>query len=88
MIRRCEDPASSDWEHYGARGIGVYGAWHDLATFVAYLDAELGPCPAGFTMDRIDNERGYEPGNLRWASLSEQNKNRRQFDRRRKSEAA
>lgn len=45
------------------------------ASFDAFL-ADMGECPVGHTLDRIDNQRGYEPGNCRWATMADQNANR------------
>jgi hypothetical protein len=77
VMRRCEDPSSPDWEHYGGRGITLWGPWHDLVRFCDDLDELLGECPPGMSLDRADNERGYEPDNVRWADASTQNRNRR-----------
>ncbi len=79
MVRRCENPRHPQYRDYGGRGITVFPAWHDPAVYVRYVEQVLGPRPApGYTIDRIDNDRGYEPGNLRWATRSEQNANQRQ----------
>lgn len=63
---------------YGGRGITVCAEWQTPANFYAYLD-ELGPCPPNYSLDRIDNNGNYEPGNIRWASQSEQNSNRNPY---------
>jgi len=76
MIHRCENPTDSRYKSYGARGITVCERWHDIRLFVQDIEL-LGPRPKGYSMDRIDNDGNYEPGNIRWASASEQNKNRR-----------
>lgn len=75
MIARCENPRDSSFVYYGARGIRVCEEWrHDFAAFLAHI----GPRPSDkHSVDRIDNERGYEPGNVRWATLTEQARNRR-----------
>lgn len=78
MIRRCHNPVDPHYVNYGARGIRVFDAWHNPATFIAYVDAELGPEPAKHTIDRIDNDGDYRPGNIRWADRSTQNANQRQ----------
>lgn len=72
MLRRCERPENHNYHRYGGRGIKVCPQWHDLATFVREVEAEIGPRPKGFTLDRIENDGNYEPGNIRWATHSEQ----------------
>lgn len=76
MISRCEDTADPAWPRYGGRGITVCPEWHDVARFIADILAEIGPRPDGLTLNRIDNERGYERGNVEWASRAEQSRNR------------
>jgi hypothetical protein len=85
MIARCENPADPAWPDYGGRGITVCPAWHDPARFIADVEAEIGPRPPGrtpggrpcWTLDRVDNDGGYRPGNIRWATYAGQNRNRR-----------
>jgi len=78
IIRRCTNPQSRSYRNYGARGIGVHSAWcADPTQFIVYVVTTLGPRPQGRTLDRIDNDGNYEPGNLRWATASEQNQNKR-----------
>ena len=77
MIDRCENPKHKNFRDYGGRGIQVSPAWHDAAIFLAWIDANLGPRPDGATLDRIDNDAGYEPGNVKWSTGAEQARNRR-----------
>jgi hypothetical protein len=71
-------PTHHDFAYYGGRGITMHEPWiKDFTAFAAYLDANLGPRPEGTTLDRINNEGNYEPGNLRWATRSQQALNRR-----------
>lgn len=77
MLLRCENPADKSWPDYGGRGITVWGDWHDPRKFVAWIEANLGTRPPGMTLDRIDNDGGYEPGNVRWATAFQQRHNRR-----------
>lgn len=72
MMDRCH---WSPIEAYGLRGIVVCKAWHDPLAFYDYLENTLGPCPEGYSLDRIDNDGNYEPGNVRWATWSQQNSN-------------
>jgi hypothetical protein len=77
ILSRCEKPADKSWADYGGRGIQVFDEWHDVAVFIAWVDANLGPRPEGHSIDRIDNDGSYEPGNVRWATALTQRRNRR-----------
>lgn len=77
MMDRCYKPGRRQFKNYGGRGIVVCNEWHHMAAFLDYLDAVLGPCPPGHSLDRIDNNGNYEPGNVRWADTSTQLSNRR-----------
>jgi hypothetical protein len=78
MKQRCHNPNNPAFDRYGGRGIIVCDEWRN--SFEVFL-ADMGPRPSpGHSIDRIDNDRGYEPGNVRWATGSEQMKNRRPFD--------
>jgi len=80
MISRCHRPTNKDYKHYGGRGIYVCQAWRDSYTaFLAHIGRK--PTPK-HTVERIDNDRGYEPGNVRWATMKEQHQNKRPSLRR------
>lgn len=72
MMQRCNDPNADNFKHYGGKGISVCERWRDFAAFLA----DMGECKNDETLDRIDNAKGYEPGNCRWATMAEQNRNR------------
>lgn len=75
---RCEDRDHRDWPDYGGRGIRVHPPWAaDFHEFVDQVARLPGAGRRGRSLDRIDNARGYEPGNLRWATLEQQSCNRR-----------
>jgi hypothetical protein len=74
MRRRCLNPRDKDFPKWGGRGIAVYLEW--VRSFGAFL-AYMGPRPAGTSIDRIDPDKGYEPGNVRWATSHVQARNRK-----------
>lgn len=73
MRSRCSNPRRKDYKDYGGRGISVCDRWNDFALFLC----DMGPRPEGFTLDRIDVEGNYEPGNCRWALPKTQANNKR-----------
>lgn len=74
---RCLSPRNPKYARYGGRGICLYPAWaSDFDAFETWINENLGPKPEGHSLDRIDNDGNYEPGNLRWASPSIQGLNR------------
>ena len=71
---RCFTKSTSNYRHYGGRGITMSARWRD--DFPAFL-ADMGPCPAGHTLDRIESNGHYEPDNCRWATNETQHNNTR-----------
>ena len=72
MRERCSLPSHEQYQHYGARGIRVCERWQTFDLFVA----DLGSRPLGTTLDRINRDGNYEPGNCRWATPEVQQNNR------------
>jgi hypothetical protein len=75
MKSRCSNEKHPQYEDYGARGISVCERWMDFPNFLA----DMGEPQPGLSIDRINNDGNYEPGNCRWATQSEQNANRRPY---------
>lgn len=73
MRSRCNRETDAAYPRYGGRGITVCAEWDDYAAFRAWALAN--GYADHLTIDRRDNDRGYEPGNCRWATYAEQNRN-------------
>lgn len=73
MRQRCSCPTHQSWQNYGARGITVCDRWD--ASYEAFVE-DMGLKPEGLSLDRIDVNGPYEPGNCRWADMTTQNRNR------------
>lgn len=75
MRRRCMDPKVVGYKNYGGRGIQICERWNDFSAFLT----DMGPKPTPtHSIDRINNNGDYEPANCRWATRSQQRRNKRQ----------
>ena len=90
IIDRCTDPKHPSYSNYGGRGIKVCERWTDPWAFAEDIEREIGPRPEGvsesgrvlYSLDRYpDNDGNYEPGNVRWSTMSEQGLNQRKVAR-------
>lgn len=77
MMRRCFLPVGEVYTYYGGRGITVCERWYDWRNFLQ----DMGDRPAGTTLDRINVDGDYEPGNCRWADSKTQSRNTRRTSR-------
>jgi hypothetical protein len=75
MNYRCRSATAKEYKYYGGRGICICERWSAYANFLA----DMGEAPPGLSLDRIDNDGNYEPGNCRWATHSQQVSNRRRL---------
>jgi hypothetical protein len=73
MVQRCTNQNNNRYPMYGGRGIAVCERWRTFANFLE----DMGERPAGHTVDRINNDGDYSPENCKWATASEQMKNRK-----------
>jgi hypothetical protein len=77
MLNRCRRPQDISYKYYGGRGIRVCERWASFEDFLA----DMGPIPAPLSIDRVDNDGHYEPGNCRLATPKEQASNKRKPQR-------
>lgn len=78
MHRRCKDEKFSRYKDYGGRGITVCARWESFENF----KEDMGPRPLGYSIDRIDVNGNYEPGNCRWVTIRENCNNTRKRDKK------
>lgn len=73
MKARCDNPTQTSYRYYGGRGITYCDRWRNFPQFLA----DMGECPPGLTLERIDVDGHYAPGNCTWIPRAEQNRNKR-----------
>lgn len=74
MVQRCTNPLHKNYKDYGGRGIMVCAEWR---SFIQFAKDVGDPLSKKHTLERIDNSKGYEPGNVKWATHKEQSNNKR-----------
>lgn len=73
IIQRCTNPKNKNWARYGGRGIRVCDEWLSFESFIRDMGRKPGP---RYSIDRVNNDGNYEPGNSRWETMSSQCRNR------------
>ena len=73
MRQRCDNKQNKNYLHYGRRGINYCPRWQEFTNFLA----DMGECPAGMSLERINNNQGYSKENCKWATSFEQTRNKR-----------
>lgn len=73
MKQRCLNPSATGYERYGGAGVKIHESWMKFSSFLA----DMGERPEGTSLDRVNNDKGYEPGNCAWATPKQQANNRR-----------
>ena len=76
MVQRCTNSKHKNYKNYGGRGIIICEEWLDIKKFIAWAESTH-PNIEGYTLDRIDNDKGYNPDNCRWADRITQAVNKR-----------
>lgn len=74
MKQRCLNPNDAGYGSYGGRGITICDRW--VRDYQNFMD-DMGPCPEGFSLDRVDVDGPYSPENCRWSSHADQARNKR-----------
>jgi len=78
MVSRCHNKKDIGYKNYGGRGITVCRRWHNVENFIKDIPKILGDKPSNdYSLDRPNNDRGYSPDNVRWATKKIQNNNKR-----------
>lgn len=73
MKARCDNPRHQSYKNYGGRGIKYCKGWERFETFLA----DMGVCPEGLELERVNNDLGYFPSNCKWDTSANQNRNKR-----------
>lgn len=77
IMDRCLNPKSPFYHRYGGRGIRIHEPWKDSSRFISDVISEIGERPEGcHSLDRKENDIGYFPGNIRWATWKQQANNK------------